>query len=120
MRHLVAQLRKQVATSATCLCIVDLDHQMSGFLRRKGALKCPDCGKRVFSGRITGRFQDANKDHLIDGKAELRAVGMDVAKILQAMLRVDGWRSGYMSLEHTSQILRTRDKHVELLERLDP
>src|SRR6266496_1684632 len=80
VRHLVAERYQQVATAA-CLRIVDLVHQVSAIIGRESALKCLDCGKRVFSGGITRRFQDADKDHLVNGKAELRAVGVDRGKI---------------------------------------
>src|SRR6266550_7443734 len=116
----VAQLHQQTVAYAACLRIIDLDHQVCGIVGRKCALKCLDCAELIFSYWIACGFHDANKDQLISGKAELRAVRTDSAKLLQRMLSVNRRRSRYVSLEGASQILRTRYEHIELFERFDP
>ena len=119
-RELAAQLREQAAAHAARLRIIDLDHQVSGIVGRKCFLKCLDCAEGIFSCGIACGFENANKGHLVGGKAELRTLGMDSIKILQRMLSVNRRRSRYVSLERASQILRARYKHVELLKRFDP
>src|SRR5204863_2201070 len=64
-RHLVAQLREQAAACAARLRIIDLDHQVSGIVLRKCALKCLDCAERIFSCRVACGFENANKGDLV-------------------------------------------------------